>query len=217
MKRQSFLLSGAGAMLAGCAGSVVPSGSPSAAGSQPATHGNTKKQEEGYQLLGSLLLVPYGYAPAEFVECDGALMKIENKTNALFSLLWTKFGGDGRTNFALPDMRGRGPIKGLMYVIATEGVFPSRKFRLPNGGVAPLLGQLLLVPYVPMFIPPPGWAVSDGKVLDIRGNQELFSVIGNKFGGNGQTNFALPDLRGHEPHKDVTYLIALKGRFPVRG
>jgi microcystin-dependent protein len=215
VKRHSFLLTGAGAMLAGCAGSVVPSDPPSASGTQPARRDKPERSEEGWQMLGSLLLVPYGYAPREFAECDGSLMDI-NKNVALFSLLYTKFGGDGKSNFALPDLRGKEPIKGLSYAIATQGVFPSRKFRSGANGVPPLLGQLLLVPYVPQFIPPPGWAACDGKILDIRGNQALFAVMGAKFGGNGQTTFALPDLRGHEPHKNVAYLIALQGRFPDR-
>lgn len=214
MKRQSFLLSGAGAVLAGCAGTALPAGSPSASGA-PAAHAQTKRSDEGWQMLGSLLLVPYGYAPREFADCDGSLMDIKTYT-ALFSLLWTNFGGDGKSNFALPDMRGREPIKGLSYVIAIDGVFPSRKFRNGAHGIAPLIGQLLLVPYVSKFVPPPDWAVCDGKVLDIKGNQTLYSLIGTKFGGDGRTNFKLPDLRGKEPAKGLTYLISLQGRYPER-
>ena len=216
MKRQSFLLTGAGAMLAGCAGSVVPSQSPAVTGDQPAAHGRPKRSSPGDQLLGSLLLVPYDYTPTEFAACDGSLMDI-NGNVALFSLLYTKFGGNGKNNFALPDLRGHEPIKGLNYVIAIEGIFPSRKFRAgKGGGTPPLLGQLLLVPYVPKFVPPPGWAVCDGTILPIRGNQALYSVMGSKFGCDGQTNFALPDLREHKPHKDLTYLIAMDGRYPDR-
>jgi microcystin-dependent protein len=215
MKRQTFLLSGAGAVLAGCAGSVVPSGAPTSSGAQSTAHRSPGARDEGDQLLGSLLLVPYDYAPAEFAACDGAKLPIDSN-GALFSLLGTNFGGNGRNDFALPDMRGREPIKGLSYVIATAGMFPGRKFRTAARGIAPLIGQLLLVPYVPAFIPPHGWAACDGQTLDIRGNQALFSVMGNKFGGNGQTTFALPDLRKHLPVKDLTYLIALDGRYPSR-
>jgi microcystin-dependent protein len=43
---------------------------------------------------------------------------------------------------------------------------------------------------------PVGWAMCDGSLLPIALNRELFNVIGNKYGGNGETNFALPDLRG---------------------
>jgi microcystin-dependent protein len=47
--------------------------------------------------------------------------------------------------------------------------------------------------------PPKGWAMCNGQLLPINQNQALFSLLGTTFGGNGQTNFALPDLRGCVP------------------
>jgi len=46
---------------------------------------------------------------------------------------------------------------------------------------------------------PRGWAMCNGQLLPINQNQALFSLLGTTFGGNGQTNFALPDLRGQVP------------------
>jgi microcystin-dependent protein len=46
---------------------------------------------------------------------------------------------------------------------------------------------------------PQGWALCNGQLLPINQNQALFSLLGTTFGGNGQTNFALPDLRGRVP------------------
>jgi Microcystin-dependent protein len=46
---------------------------------------------------------------------------------------------------------------------------------------------------------PKGWALCDGQLLPIAQNQALFSLLGTTFGGNGATNFALPDLRGRMP------------------
>ncbi len=46
---------------------------------------------------------------------------------------------------------------------------------------------------------PKGWALSNGQQLPINQNQALFSLLGTTFGGNGQTTFALPDLRGRVP------------------
>ncbi len=43
---------------------------------------------------------------------------------------------------------------------------------------------------------PKGWALCNGQLLPINQNQALFALLGITFGGNGQTNFALPDLRG---------------------
>ena len=46
---------------------------------------------------------------------------------------------------------------------------------------------------------PKGWALCNGQLLPINQNQALFSLLGTTYGGNGQTNFALPDLRSRVP------------------
>ena len=60
-------------------------------------------------ILGEILLVPYNFTPAGYAECNGQLLPISQNT-ALFSLLGTTYGGDGRTTFALPDLRDRVPV-----------------------------------------------------------------------------------------------------------
>ena len=60
-------------------------------------------------LLASLLLFAGNFAPRGWAFCQGQLVAI-NQNQALFSLLGTTYGGDGRTTFALPDLRGRVPI-----------------------------------------------------------------------------------------------------------
>jgi microcystin-dependent protein len=59
--------------------------------------------------IGELALVPYNFAPKGWALCNGQLLPI-NQNQALFALLGTNFGGDGRVTFALPDLRGRVPI-----------------------------------------------------------------------------------------------------------
>ena len=52
---------------------------------------------------------------------------------------------------------------------------------------------------------PVGWAMCDGQLLYIQQNAALFSILGTTYGGNGTTNFALPDLRGRVPmHSGTT-------------
>jgi microcystin-dependent protein len=59
---------------------------------------------------------------------------------------------------------------------------------------------------------PRSWALCDGQLLPINQNQALFSLLGTTFGGNGQTNFALPDLRGQTPiHVGNGHLLGEKG------
>lgn len=49
------------------------------------------------------------------------------------------------------------------------------------------------------FLPPDGWMICDGRILKVRDYVDLFTVIGNTYGGNGRTTFALPDMRGRVP------------------
>ena len=59
---------------------------------------------------------------------------------------------------------------------------------------------------------PKGWAQCNGQLLPINQNQALFALLGTTFGGNGQTTFALPDLRGAVPiHFGVGYVLGQKG------
>ncbi len=59
--------------------------------------------------LGEIRIMSFSFAPKGWALCDGQLLPI-NQNQALFSLLGTTFGGDGRVNFALPDLRARVPI-----------------------------------------------------------------------------------------------------------
>lgn len=59
--------------------------------------------------LSEIRIVSFGFAPKSWALCNGQLLPI-NQNQALFSLLGTTFGGNGQTNFALPDLRGRIPI-----------------------------------------------------------------------------------------------------------
>lgn len=60
----------------------------------------------------------------------------------------------------------------------------------------PFLGEIQAFPYG--FVPR-GWAACNGQLLAINQNQALFAILGTTYGGNGQTTFALPDLRGRVP------------------
>jgi microcystin-dependent protein len=59
--------------------------------------------------LSEIRIMSFVFAPKGWAQCNGQLLPI-NQNQALFSLLGTTFGGDGRVNFALPDLRGRTPI-----------------------------------------------------------------------------------------------------------
>lgn len=59
--------------------------------------------------IGEITIVGFNFAPRSWAFCDGQILPI-NQHQALFSLLGTTYGGDGRTTFALPDLRGRVPV-----------------------------------------------------------------------------------------------------------
>ena len=60
----------------------------------------------------------------------------------------------------------------------------------------PFLGEVKIISW---NFPPKGWAFCNGQLLPINQNQALFSILGTMYGGNGQTNFALPNLQGRLP------------------
>jgi Microcystin-dependent protein len=78
--------------------------------------------------LGSIELFAFGYAPFKYMLCDGSMLSIA-EYRALFNLIGTQFGGDGITNFALPNMLGYRPLDVtadfMCYYIACQGAYPS--------------------------------------------------------------------------------------------
>src|SRR5438105_3440380 len=59
--------------------------------------------------LGEIKIISWNFAPKGWAFCNGQLLPI-NQNQALFSILGTTYGGDGRTTFALPDLRARTPV-----------------------------------------------------------------------------------------------------------
>lgn len=101
-------------------------------------------------------------------------------------------GVTGVTGSSLP-IDNMQPSTALHYIIATQGIFPSQG----GGGTIdePMLAQMAL--FAGDFAPS-GWAFANGQILSIAQNTALFSLLGTTYGGNGQTTFALPDLRGRD-------------------
>ncbi|PYG90336.1 tail collar domain [Ruminiclostridium sufflavum DSM 19573] len=77
-------------------------------------------------LLGGIALFPYSFVPMDWMACEGQQLNI-SQYNTLYALLGTTYGGDGRTTFALPNLKGAEPLPGMKYCIAIVGVFPQRQ------------------------------------------------------------------------------------------
>ncbi|GAB3572406.1 phage tail protein [Hymenobacter daeguensis] len=108
-------------------------------------------------------------------------------------------------SFAVPQPAAAPPtrrswLKGLGALVA--GLFLSRaakaKVASPQQvlGGTPYLGEIQLFAF---GFAPRGWALCEGQILPIAQNAALFSLLGTTYGGNGQTTFALPDMRGRTP------------------
>ena len=73
--------------------------------------------------IGEIRLVAFSYDPQYWASCDGRNMSI-SENQAMYSLLGSTFGGDGKTSFQLPKLDS--PMKGLHYIICTQGLYPMR-------------------------------------------------------------------------------------------
>lgn len=75
--------------------------------------------------LGTIELFALSYAPKGWMKCEGQLLEV-SKYTMLFSLLGTRFGGDGMSTFGLPNLKEKEPVKDTSYCIAVEGVYPPK-------------------------------------------------------------------------------------------
>lgn len=161
-------------------------------------------------LVGSLAAFGGVFIPDGWLACDGSIMAIQQNV-ALYEVIGNGFGGENVT-FQLPDLSGPtalvgagaggavgsavpGPPAGLCfnYLINVSAPPPATG---GDGGFPPYqywLGQVIAYAG---GATPGGWAVADGSLLPITDNPELFALIGTAYGGDGRTNFRLPDLRG---------------------
>jgi microcystin-dependent protein len=168
--------------------------------------------------LGSVLLFAGDFAPKGWAICDGRTLSIA-QNSALFSLLGTLYGGDGKTTFALPDLRGAAALSigqlpgGQNYVqgekIGSEMITLSTA-NLPSHthGVS-----------VPVTEAQPSSDVPNGRILAAQNNSfyAAATTADGSYGGAamdivGQN--APVDIR--KPYLVLNYIIALQGIFPSR-
>jgi len=159
------------------------------------------RQYEG--LIGETFFLPFQSEAVDLMECMGQSLS-ESRYRMLGMLMGTRFGGGGG-NFNLPDLRSTTP-KGNRTLMAVDGFDPNSG----NFGAMrnPYVGELVLMPYdsVQNFI------LCDGTQLAVKGNEVLYHLLGNRFGGDSQ-RFAVPDLRTKAPAK-FNYFLVRRGVVP---
>jgi microcystin-dependent protein len=166
--------------------------------------------------LAEILIVGFNFAPRGYAFCDGQILPI-NQNQSLYSLLGTTYGGDGRTTFALPDLRGRTPIHldgtnplgskgGAEQVTLTEATIPSHSHTMdiatsdaanqPAGA-----GNVFATP-----------SAAVGTIYSDTGAPPDTTLSGASISSTG-------GAQGHEnmqPYLALNFAIALQGVFPSR-
>lgn len=159
-------------------------------------------------LIGSIAAFGGVFIPDGWLACDGSMMAISQNV-ALYEAIGNAFGGPPDIAFKVPDLSGPTAIVGagaggvvggtvpgglcFTYLINVSASPPATG---GNGGFPAnqyWLGQVIA--YAGGGVPA-GWAVADGSVLTAAAYPALFALLGRSYGGDGKTNFRLPDLRG---------------------
>ncbi|MFD1887159.1 InlB B-repeat-containing protein [Paenibacillus wenxiniae] len=151
--------------------------------------------------IGEIQLFPYGFAPDGWMFAAGQILTIQSNT-ALYSTMGTSYGGDGRTNFAIPNLTGLPVPDGMAYYIATTGIFPPRD-GAGSGTNSALLGEVHLFPY---FYVPGDWLKLDGSVKNKADYPELSTLLNP----SGNSTFTLPNISSPLPGQSLFYAIAAK-------
>jgi microcystin-dependent protein len=157
--------------------------------------------------LSELRIMSFVFAPKGWALCNGQLMPI-NQNQALFSLLGTTFGGDGRVNFALPDLRGRTPIHvGSGHTLGERG-----------GEQAHTLSQAEIPTHTHVM----NASTSDGNTNVAGGN--VLATAANVYGPPNALTSLIPgtttNVGGSQAHLNMqpfltlSFCIALQGIFP---
>jgi microcystin-dependent protein len=186
--------------------SIVASASPNAPNGYAACDGQTLPISE-YQALFTLLGTQYGgngSTTFNLPDLRGrTAMGAGSGPGLTTRTLGQQVGAETTTltaaNFPAPYGSGQSysnvqPSLVLNYIIATQGVYPTRDGTADNfDSPSPVLGQVEL--YAGSNIPT-GWALCNGQTLSLSQNTALFSLLGTEYGGDGRTTFDLPDFRG---------------------
>ena len=166
--------------------------------------------------LGEIILFAGNFAPRGWALCEGQLLPI-NQNQALFSLLGTIYGGDGRTTFALPDLRGRAPI----HHGTGAGLQPKSLGQKGGAPTTTLLASNL--PAAQVSIP----ASDDDATTNEPNGSTVYAVPADDKNiyhttnagtslKNGQLQGANTSFSNQPPYLALNYIIALTGTFPSR-
>ena len=171
------------------------------------------------QYIGQIMMFGGNFAPRSWALCNGQLLPISSYT-ALFSILGTTYGGDGRTTFALPDLQGRVPVHagngaGLPPVrLGAKGGTPSNILtiaQMPAHNHTAAVGATNPVGRGEGTTDPTNAYPAEGGNYATTKNVAMAAdaVVIGQTGSNQPVN-------NMQPFTSVNYIIALEGLFPPR-
>ena len=164
--------------------------------------------------LAEVRLVGFNFAPRGWAFCDGQILPI-NQNQSLYSLLGTTYGGDGRTSFALPDLRGRVPIhrgssNGADHTLGQKGGEETHTLSAAEMPQHKHSFQASTDPGTKNI--PPGAVLAQSPNFPYHDTANLVKMktatIAHTGGGQGHNNM--------QPTLAVNFCIALRGLFPSR-
>lgn len=169
--------------------------------------------------VAEIRMFGFNFAPKGWAQCNGQLMPISQNT-ALFSLLGTTYGGDGKSTFALPDLQGATPMQ------QGQGQGLSERFLGEQSGVE---NVTLLTSEMPLHTHNLLATVENGEAGSLTQNTTLAGSVGGKlYQTNTVANLAPMSFQalsvqgGSQPHNNmqptlvVLFCIAMQGIFPPR-
>ncbi|MBU1620105.1 MAG: tail fiber protein [Gammaproteobacteria bacterium] len=180
--------------------------------------------------LAEIRMLPYMFAPRDWADCSGTLIPLQ-QNSALFALIGVIYGGNGQTNFALPDLRGRAPLhvggqngqklplsyhqiggkSGTTTVTLTEQTIPSHSHGITAANT--LLGKLTDTATDTTYLS--NWSGGFAYLPNFSGtnavplNEETIGVSG------GQNGAALAH-ENRQPFLALRFCICVDGMFPMR-
>jgi microcystin-dependent protein len=159
--------------------------------------------------LSEIKIMSFGFPPKGWAFCNGQLLPI-NQNQALFSLLGTTYGGDGRVNFGLPNLQGRVPMHmGNGHTLGERGGEQGHTLSISE---IPTHTHAALAANVPAStnVPAPGAMLAQSSASQLYGSGNPVAMAPNTLANVGGSQAHL----NMQPFLTLNFSIALQGIFP---